>query len=146
LTGYKRLLDWFGPLNEGSLLDRMVEILLAPWFYPLFTAKEGEGALKSQGMFLVRLNFGEHYPISPAPFTISFFAGNIPSHSRILRIPPKTTEKFQVYITLPNNKNSLSYTAATLPELIKVLSNNIPQYFKTAMTVLPTMYVEDDGF
>jgi len=139
LTGYKRLLEWFGPLNEGTLLDQMIDILKAKWFHPTYSAKEAEGHL-ILGSYLVRLNFGDTRPITPAPFTISFRAENGPCHSRINRNTNATeNNKYQVYI---NNKFSSPFAADTLQDLIDLLCKRIPIYFKIPVEVTQTNYVE----
>jgi hypothetical protein len=89
LAEYANLLDWFGPLNEPGLVDRVYLTLKAPYFHGKLSSSEAESALlkckgkrNAVGVFLIRFSTSE-----PGCYAISVLEAKEIKHYRITRSP-----------------------------------------------------------
>jgi len=133
-SGYKMLLDWFGPLHEDANLMQMVLIMEAKWFGPRLNADEAAGILgrdQVPGTFLVRLNQGKSNPIPSNPFTISFFIGDTTRHLRIIRTYLGKSPEAFYELDFSVNDQKYYYQHSTLTGLIDTLTENLPLYFSS---------------
>eukprot|EP01123_Difflugia_compressa_P012167 TRINITY_DN510_c1_g1_i1.p1 TRINITY_DN510_c1_g1~~TRINITY_DN510_c1_g1_i1.p1 ORF type:complete len:538 (+),score=64.49 TRINITY_DN510_c1_g1_i1:207-1616(+) len=129
LIGYRRLIEWFGPLNQDDHLPQLIVLLNSKFFYPLLDSRAAQGVFtnsRNLGTFLVRLNVGDKTPIIPSPFTITYKHGNSIQHSRINR-----TDATNICSSLQffHNATNSIYQHENLFGLIKLLIEKLPNLF-----------------
>eukprot|EP01123_Difflugia_compressa_P012168 TRINITY_DN510_c1_g2_i1.p1 TRINITY_DN510_c1_g2~~TRINITY_DN510_c1_g2_i1.p1 ORF type:complete len:685 (+),score=82.99 TRINITY_DN510_c1_g2_i1:158-2056(+) len=143
ITGYRKFLEWFGPINEGCRLEEFIRTLYSPWFYPMMESNSASGIIIfelsrfKKAPFLVRLNMGLSHPVLPCPFSITFYANNNVQHSRIYRL-----NENDIRSPLQFRLNQIAYQNDTLVGLISLLCSELPNQFGCPVSLPPPIYDE----
>jgi hypothetical protein len=122
LESYRKLIDWFGPLNKDtSYFEDFCNIMQMKWFFPhIDSGVMAEGLMNKskKGTFLVRLTIRPNER-KETPFTITWMDENGIINQRVARKP----SGYEIHLQDSEAKSD------TLTGLINQLMSNFPKYF-----------------
>lgn len=138
LASYRKLIEWFGPINEKVFFEDFRNIMVSDWFFPdLRSGVDADGIMYqkggeitrqlTKGTFLVRLTARQEEKSTGerklSPFTLTFVDEKGVVHSRV----PKISSGYGF------SWNDHSFKHHSLLGLIELLKTNLPTYFSTPL-------------